>query len=99
MNSSIVRKSMSWITQHWEMAVTIGGLGITQLASYLKLHWRVNIVEKKTDDQETVIDSHVASPVLHRTPDFEKGQSEIKAEMVRMNGKLDRVLELLPRPR
>src|SRR5262245_15075215 len=93
---TLIRKSMNWISQHFETMVALCVLGIGQLASYLKLRHDVTALQKQSEQTEKTVDDHVASPVLHRTPDFEKGQAEIKAEMVRMNGKLDRVLERLP---
>jgi len=85
---------MNWFAQHWETTITFGGLAIGQLASYLKLRYDVAFLQRQSDKTEKAVDDHVSSPVLHRTPDFEKSLGEIRAEMVRQNAKLDRLIEL-----
>lgn len=90
---------MEWIGKHIEAVISVGILTVGQLASYFKLRHDVASLQKQSDRTEKAVDDHVISPTLHRTPDFEKAQGEIKAEMVRINQKLDRVLELMPKPR
>jgi len=96
MKTPIIRKSMNWLSQHWEMVIGLGGLAVSQLASYLKLRFEVTALKEKTKDQEIVIDAHVASPTLHRTPDFENNLIAINSRLDKVDTKLDRVLERLP---
>ena len=90
-------KTMKWIAEHIETVITLAIAGVVQLASYLQLRHDVKGHRERLDKAEETLDDHVTSPALHRNPDFETGQSEIKAELRRINDKLDRALGLQPR--
>lgn len=93
----LVSKTMKWLGENFEAVIAFLVAAVTALAGYFDLRSEVKALRKQSDQTDKTVDDHVISPALHRTPDFEKTQSDIKAELVRMNGKIDRVIELLPR--
>lgn len=92
-----ILNAMKWIADHIETVITLVIAGIVQLASYLQLRHDVKGQGARLTKAEDTLDGHVSSPALHRNPDFETGQTEIKAELRRINDKLDRALGLQPR--
>lgn len=87
-----LKANMEWLGAHLGELITLIGLAVGALAGYFKLKYDVKEANEKAGDAEKTINTHVASPSLHRTPDFEQKIDDIKSELTRINIKLDRVL-------
>jgi hypothetical protein len=97
MKTNLLKTMQQWIAEHIETVIVLILAGVGQLASYLNLRRDVKDHAGRLEKAETDLDKHVSSPALHRNPDFETGLTEIKAELRRIDNKLDQALRLQPR--
>lgn len=66
----------SWLADHWTSVASAVVLIITQIGVLAKILLAVSHHEKQIERMTLLLEAHVSSMTLHRTPDFEKRLDE-----------------------
>lgn len=67
---------MNWFAANWASIASLMIVLLTNIIVLARTIFTVAHHEKRLERLETLIEAHVASQTLHRTPDFEKRLDE-----------------------
>jgi len=70
---------MNWFAANWASVISVLIVITTQIVVLARTIFTVAHHEKRLERLETLIEAHVASNTLHRTPDFEKRLDEFSS--------------------
>lgn len=84
----------NWIAVNWASVLSVVVIVFTQVFVLARTIFTVAAHEKKLERLELLIEAHVSSNTLHRTPDFEKRLEEFSSLLKEIKHDLGRLLKL-----
>lgn len=82
----------NWIASNWASVASIVIVLLTQIIVLARTIFTVAHHEKKLERLELLIEAHISSNTLHRTPDFEKRLDEFSLLLKEIKHNVERLL-------
>lgn len=84
----------NWIAANWASVLSVVIVLVTQIIVIARTIFTVAQHEKKLERLELMMEAHISSNTLHRTPDFEKRLEEFSSLLKEIKQDVGRLLKL-----